>query len=181
MHVIKPYETSATLFGADGSVRVFKSLAAAWKALGRRFIEHEVAKNFTEYLDERVVAGGGIAHVYKRASYVMRDDMGQPLTREDFARFYPYYQSCWGIYPYYCGYGPVPNVRKSRGGGGYFRRMKTMAARRQAQHVSDDEPRVRAARSANVLPNSWDDYRNSSRDNDNWKRYRKTQYKVARE
>lgn len=51
----------------------------------------------------------------------------------------------------------VRGIRKWRGGGGYFRRIRTMAERRQNMAVIVDEGRrlVRGRRSK--LPNSWDD------------------------
>jgi hypothetical protein len=59
----------------------------------------------------------------------------------------------------YCGYGPVPNVRKSRGGGGYFRKLRTSSERRMNELIliADGEVPARAARTGANLPNSWDD------------------------
>lgn len=59
--------------------------------------------------------------------------------------------------------GSVNGIRKWRGGGGYYRRVRTMAERRQNMGVSGDEGvgLVRARRSGRNLPNTWDDIQRS--------------------
>lgn len=57
------------------------------------------------------------------------------------------------------GHGPVPGVRKSRGGRSYYRRVGTAPERRLNALVLKDEGEVavRAARRGTNLPSSWDD------------------------
>lgn len=61
----------------------------------------------------------------------------------------------------YCGWGPVPGIRKYRGGGGrYHRRFSTMNERRAGDLVIAEEGEIapRASRRGTNLPNPWDDY-----------------------
>lgn len=67
----------------------------------------------------------------------------------------------WCAHREYCGWGPVPGVRKYRGGGGrYLRRFSTMNERRAGDLVLEEEGEVgpRASRRGRNLPNPWDDY-----------------------
>jgi hypothetical protein len=75
----------------------------------------------------------------------------------------------------YCGYGPVPNVHKSRGGRQYFRNIHTTPERRMNALVvaEDGERPARAARTGGNLPNSWDDIA-FSRLSRGWKSQRKS-------
>ncbi len=75
----------------------------------------------------------------------------------------------------YCGYGPVPNIRKSRGGSGYFRRMHTISDRRMNALVvvEDGEVPARMARTGRNLPNDWDDD-SFGRRSRGWKAQRKS-------
>lgn len=59
----------------------------------------------------------------------------------------------------------------------YYKKPKTTAERRLNQHIDDDEPAARKARSGRNLPNAWDDEVKSRVGNRNWKRFRKTQWK----
>jgi len=59
--------------------------------------------------------------------------------------------------------------------GKFFRRPKTQRNRRWA-NAYDDIVRVRSRRSKASLPTSWGDILIKSRQNNNWKGYRKTQY-----
>lgn len=63
-------------------------------------------------------------------------------------------------YRHYCGYGPVPGIRKSRGGSGYMRRIQTTAEKRLNVLVLEEEGEVpaRAARCGRNLPSAWDDF-----------------------
>ncbi|WP_160331264.1 hypothetical protein [Burkholderia cenocepacia] len=113
--------------------------------------------------------------------FIMRTDFGSVLTVDDFLDLARLRSAGarWQRNSEYCGYGPVPGVRKHRGGGHYFRRMRHMNERRQAALVVEEEGEVapRAARNLHGLPNPWDDYPCHSRDNRNWKRFRKTRWK----
>ncbi len=66
----------------------------------------------------------------------------------------------WYATRYYCGYGPVPGVHKSRGGGGWHRRLATAnEIRLNALVVREDgEPAARATRRSSNLPTARDDY-----------------------
>ena len=59
----------------------------------------------------------------------------------------------------YCGYGPVPNVHKTRGGNSYFRNIHTTSEIRMNTLVAieDGEVPARMARTSPTLPNSWND------------------------
>lgn len=65
-----------------------------------------------------------------------------------------------GLGPEYRGWGPVPGIRKWRGGGsGYCRRIHTTPERRLNEMVLWEEGEVpaRTARTGSNLPSSWDD------------------------
>jgi hypothetical protein len=71
--------------------------------------------------------------------------------------------------------GPVPGLRKRRGGRGYSHLMRTMSARRQAALVvaEDGEVAPRAARNASNIPSSWDDFARRRHLDHCWKSQRK--------
>jgi hypothetical protein len=176
MHVIPAYIPAVYLFGRDGSVKKYPSLKAALAALGLGWIRNNVGVEFAT----RVYAED--SWTWTGCMYVMRTDSGEPLSVDDFRAVADAQRtaiSWWRRSREYCGYGPVPGVRKFRGGGRYFRRMSHMNARRQAALVLEDEGEVapRAARNLHGLPNPWDDYRCSARDDRSWKRFRKTRWK----
>lgn len=81
---------------------------------------------------------------------------------------------CWRIANRgYCGYGPVPGVRKHRGGGGCCRRIRTTSERRLNALVLREEGEVaaRPSRSGHGLPDSWDDIQRGHERN--WKNQHK--------
>lgn len=55
---------------------------------------------------------------------------------------------------------------------GYFRTPRTMQERRANQ-----DPSVRPSRRPKNLPDSYDDIHNTSRQNRNWKRFRRNRYR----
>jgi hypothetical protein len=188
MVIIKPYQSAVSLFGADGSVRVFKSLEHAYRELGERFIGSDVGREFcvfryatsvwTERAGEMVQCREPVYDYYR---YVLRDDAGCALTIGDFAHLrarrrhrgrYGFALATWN------GEGSVPGIGRLRGGH-YFRRMHTMAERRAAQLMDECEVAPRAARNASNLPNSWDDHHVRSREDRSWKRFRKTRWKAV--
>jgi len=65
----------------------------------------------------------------------------------------------WYCRAAYCGWGPVPGVRKYRGGSGWYRSVATAAEARQNSLIvrEDGEPNARAARCGMNLPTSRDD------------------------
>lgn len=71
------------------------------------------------------------------------------------------------------GLGPVWNIRKSRGGSGWFRGIQTSQEIRlnELVLVSDGEIPVRAARSKRNLPTAWEDFLRSPQRS--WKAQRK--------
>ena len=199
MHVISAPQTAVTMFSRDGEVYVYPSLAAAYKALGSRWIAQYVGKNFREFSHRtRVKSDGNPATVgwvlqgfpyvhetvYVERDYIMRDDFGTPLTIADFAVFqernrYRGWRYRW--LSTWNGEGPVPGVSKCRGGHHYYRRIHHMNARRQCFPVREEgEVPPRAARNQHHLPNNWDDYRVANREDRNWKRYRRTQWRDKR-
>lgn len=76
---------------------------------------------------------------------------------------------------------PVPRTGK-RGGGRYYRRMKTTQERREALGLLADAEaaeygvKARPARNGSNLPHAWDDFP-IQRDDRSWKRFRKNQWK----
>lgn len=70
------------------------------------------------------------------------------------------YRACRpGFVQIYCGYGPVPGIRKYRNGYRFMRRMSTKAERRMNALVltEDGEVAARTVRTGYNLPSSWDD------------------------
>lgn len=81
------------------------------------------------------------------------------------------------LYARYPGYGPVPGVSAHHWGRAH-RRFSHMNERRQSVHFKEEgEVPPRAARATNSIPNPWDDYPVTSRDDRSWKRFRSKQYR----
>lgn len=78
---------------------------------------------------------------------------------------------------------PAPYTRCRRGGGGWYRKIRTYGEHRETVALLHDEDAIeydvkpRAKRNTHNLPNSWDDFTRSDYRNHNWKRQRKTQWK----
>lgn len=191
MYIIKSYQTAVTLFSRSGAVRTFASKAEALRELGYTWIRNHVAAQFCtwSHMEYRafngrpapsweMVTGNVRVHpVYTYADFIMRDDAGSPLVIGDLApvrRRRPYYRQAMMTWN---GGGPVPYTGRRRGGH-YFRHVKTTNERRAAQLVDDTDVAPRGRRNANNLANSWDDYYVTSREDRNWKRFRKTQFKA---
>ena len=186
MHIIRPYETAITLFGADGTVYSYASLKEALKTLGIAWIRNHVGEHFRVFSHHEVDYGrpaeaGRARPVYKHHAYIMRDDAGCPVTAAHFSKLLPrrrYNHYTW-LYGSWNGEGAVPRTGKSRGGH-YYRRPGTTAERRASFVIAEEgEVAPRAARNAANLVNAWDDYRVSCREDRNWKRFRKTQWKTS--
>lgn len=187
MHHIPPYETSITLFSRDGEVTVFRSLKAAYKELGRRWISENVGAHFRVFdgIDRRLDERRGIwvyGPRYVEHKFIMRDDFGDVVTLANFdaAIQRKRYRYRWSyLLEDWNGEGPVPGVHRWRKGH-YWRRPQTMMERRQAGLVLKEEGEVppRPSRRDNYLPNAWDDLPISSRYVKSWKRHRKTQWKA---
>lgn len=184
MHIVKPYETAVSLFGADGQVFVYPSLRAALKARGIRWIRAHVGRHFREFSHVSQLGAAVYAReaVYTVRDYIMRDDFGAALTAADFEPLVG--RGRYGVlgrrarrWPAWSGTGPVPGT--GRHNWGYcHRRLHTTPERRWAQFIREEgEPAPRAARNVHNIPDSWDDYPILSREDRNWKRFRKTRWK----
>ncbi|KVP39731.1 hypothetical protein [Burkholderia ubonensis] len=191
MHQIPAHETAVTLFSRDGDVWAYPSLKAALKALGERWIAANVGQHFRvfDYAARRfdsVRAVWVTEPLYVEHAFIMRDDAGGVVTAATFSPLIARrrWRSRWTrMWETWNGEGPVPGVRCRRGGGHYYRRPKSMMERRQAAMVLTDEGEVapRGARSLKHLPNAWDDYCVAAREDRNWKRHRRTQWKAPRD
>lgn len=184
MKYIKPYEPAVTLFGRDGSVRVFKSMSAAYRALGLPWIRENVGAHFSVFVcrEHYTALFEPSKSIYAEADYVMRNDLGEILTAQSFQplREKEIKRRYWGRYAQWNGEGPVPGTRKYRGGRYYFRRIRHLNARRLCFTIAEEgEVPPRAARDVHHLPNNWDDYGVAAREDINWKRFRKQQWKAG--
>lgn len=182
MHIIQAHTPSVTLFTNVGEVRTFKSLAAAKKALGIRWITANVGEHFCTFtgFEIRHTEDGVVrTPCYSGAFAIMRDDLGTPITAFDFYAldrkpFVPWWLRRYGNWN---GEGPVPGVSKPKAGRHYYRSPATMSERRLAQSIDPDEPGPRPSRNKSHLPTNYDDlYPNSRRDR-SWKGYRKQKWK----
>lgn len=196
MHDIKPYSPTShiTLFDESGPVQEFSSKEEALAVLGVRWVMTQVGPHFRTWLstnrhsvrDEAASALAGCdvwvsvyQQVYQTYPYILRDDQGNTLVYADLASPRRPYIGCWALrrHPQWNGEGPVPGVRKYRGGRRYYRRLRTTNERRQAQRMDPSDVMPRGRRSARMLPNAWDDYVRGDREDRNWKRHRKHQWK----
>ncbi len=181
MVVIPAYQTAVTIFGRDGSVRVFPSKQSARRDLGLSWIRKNVGPNFQVFSHTSNLGGKVFERhaVYIDHPYVMRDGFGGTLTAENFTISSPR-RSSWSLYRrcrFWNGEGPVPGLFRWHGGH-YFRRPQTLNDRRHAIALTDDgEVPPRARRNQRNLVNANDDLRIGARDIRNWKRYRRTQWK----
>lgn len=185
MHTIPAYTPRVTLFTNDGQTRKFESHKAALEELGLNWIARNVGEHFSQFDGFDVLhTESGITKTprYRQAYAIMRTDLGDVLTAADFRSLVKKHYPMWryGRYLYWNGEGPVPWTGK-RSGGRWLRRIGTTQERRMAQSLDPDEPAPRAARNEKNLPNSWDDYSIAAREDINWKRHRKTQWKAPRD
>jgi hypothetical protein len=189
MHVIKAHEPAVTLFSRDGEVRVFASMSDALRQFGYRWMCNHVAADFrmfsraARYPVQDPLTGRlrwFTEPVYTESRYIMRGDFGESLTADDFKPLLsrrPGWRSRRDrVWANWNGIGPVPFVRRPRGGH-YFRRPGTLNERRLAQVVAD-EPAPRAKRSFRNLPSDYDDFGVAARDDRNWKRHRRQQWRA---
>jgi hypothetical protein len=123
--------------------------------------------------------------------FIIRDDRGTTVTKEDVAYMAPYAPSRRergfpGIWRYRKEIArhaeslglPIPNTGKHRGGC-YYRRIHFLNVHREAAYVECDEDyaEIKVKGKIKLPPNNWDDIPFSNRYINNWKRYRKTQWK----
>lgn len=189
MHQIPAYEPSVTLFHRDGDVWVYRSLSEAYDALGYHWLCENVGEEFRMFshsATRMVWSDAGYVPVseptYIEAEFIMRDDFGNKVTSKDFyaikeRRRKPYLGWFWSRYASWNGEGPVPGVHKYKAGWHYCRRIRHMNERRWAIPM-EDEPAPRPKRNRNNLQNPWDDYTVAAREDRNWKRHRRTQWRA---
>lgn len=185
MHQIPPFIPSIKLISRYGRVHVFSSMIAALKALSLRWIELNVALHFDEFVryeylrSDRDWCLPPIA-IHDKRDFIMRNECDDILTVDDFKKVaLQLYLASRRCSPYpETATGPVPGTGRYRHGRSY-RSPRTMQARRQAALVlrEDGEVATRVARTGRYLPSTWDDlFRKSSRVQ-NWKRFRRHQWK----
>lgn len=188
MYQIPAHETAVTLFSRDGDVWAYPTLKAALKALGRSWIARNVGPHFRvfDYVSRRFDTqkeGWVYEPVYDEHAFIMRDDAGAVVTLVDFQPLVARRRrkSRWSFaLDTWNGEGPVPGVHKPSAGRHYFRRPQSANERRQAGLVLVEEGEVapRPARSANSLPDAYDDYGIAAREDRSWKRNRNTRWKA---
>jgi hypothetical protein len=173
MHVIPKHQTSVTLFGRDGSVRLFDTRSAALRELGASFIRYQAGPDFkTPRVPNHRFDLEWCTSFY---TFVLVDDSGKAMSIADFEYLIPPRKpSRWSRD--FGEYG-VSHPGSKPSNGHYHRRPKTTAEKRMYSLVlsEDLEPPVRPSRSPSNLVDTWDDvylHREKS-----WKRHRKTQYK----
>lgn len=173
MHTIAKYEPGVVLFSRAGTVTRYDSLKSALAELGFRWIKENVGVDFTTRFYREY------SWSWSTCSHILQTDYGASLTAADFLPFVPKPVKRWWARLDYNGVGPVPGVRKYRGGRRHFRLVRTMNECRAAALVLPEEGEVppRPRRNEKNIPDSWDEIHCSSRRNRNWKRYRKTQWK----
>lgn len=174
------YTDPVTLMNDEGDVYRYASKEEALTDLGLAWIQTYVREHFRKFLynakyygDEREEA------MYEVSNWIMRNGAGEPLTVTDFYPERKQRKSYWdGRFGTWNGDGPVPGTGHSRHRYIMYRRMHTVAAKRESFVIeADGEPKMRAARSGKYLPDSWDEYFRSCNRDVNWKRFRKNQYK----
>lgn len=165
MHVIPPVNQLVLFRNGTGETLRYESRKHAVQALGFSWLRHNLVTEFWPADD--------VWSLSRRDIQWICEEGDRRLSLSDFAAYKPKARytraSTWN------GEGPVPGVSRPRKGH-YYRRMQTMGERRKAIPI-DDEPGPRPSRRANRLPNNWDDYPRSALRNNNWKRFRKTQWK----
>lgn len=183
MHVIPPHQTAVTLFGRDGSVRLFQTRKCALRALGTSFIRGSIGPSFNAPApgrggcDPRFTAYD--AHFVPLCDHVLLDDSGRALDISDFHDLILHRLSVWRRS--FGEYGVKHPGRRRSAYRHWLRYPRTTAERRQNCLViqEDGEPPIRGRRSAAMLPNAWDDvYRRQER---GWKSQRKTQHRAGGE
>jgi hypothetical protein len=173
MYVVPKHQTSATLFGRDGSVRLFKTRREALRELGASFIRHQVGPDFkTPRHFSHVHYSDWSVSLY---AFILLDDAGKPLSIADFEDLLPpRKQRSW--HRTFGEYG-VRHPGHKPSNGRCYRRPKTIAEKRlhSLVLVEDMEPAVRGRRKPPNLADTWDDIRFFHEKS--WKSHRKTQYK----
>ena len=110
--------------------------------------------------------------VYRYYSYTLRDSLGNYVDVLDIQNQYNTQHPKYFKYNRFSG-------KKCSAGRHYYRRVRNLNERKQTEEWKVDHraPKPRARRNLRNLPDTWDDYRVASREDRNWKNFRKTQWK----
>jgi hypothetical protein len=189
MYTVPGYVQKVRLISRDGIVAEFDNLKDAAIHLGRWGLlcsYGEVRRIGNEFYDTSI----SFLDLHGRSfDYVLRTEFGDKITLDELRAAHPRKKAWWAVrrdqeqefVEKNFRNGPVPYTGNRRYGH-YYRRPKTTAERRDAIDVLNDEEmkeygiRPRAKRGFRSLPNAWDDVPCSRRGN-NWKNYRKKQWK----
>lgn len=183
MHHIPPFE-AVTLVHRGSRREVFRNLEALIQRYGYWHLSRELGDSFKQhyrhiYLGYTNADGSTgqvlIDRVCNADAYVLLGVHGEILAPEALWQTYeamhaPRGQLWWN------GEGPVPGTGRSRSDRRH-RRMQLYNARRMSVALEDDVP-PRARRLARNLSNSMDAPWRATVGNDNWKRYRRQQWKA---
>lgn len=161
----------------------------------------ESAEDFAENVIRRNIEGrlGDASHLTNRdcfglwygyPTYLLYDECGliipvwkvQEILRQTRTQHKTWTERIHGRRNYVFRRGPVPFIRKSRGGPGWYKNPGTYAEMRAANALEHDEDamehNIRPRRSVPNIPSMWDDrIRGDHRNRRNWKRNRKNQWK----
>lgn len=192
MHIIKPYETTITLFCRDGRVSQYPSIKAAGKALGVGWISRNVGEHFRAYTytsalytEERIVLANGESERlvvyekhYNECNYVMRDDAGRPVGAWAFNFLYRSKRKFPRSFDQCEKGAPVPGSGSTRAGRHYYRRIRCLNAVRAATTFEEEgEVPTRVSRGEALLPDRWEGREVANRRDRSWKKFRKTQWR----
>ncbi|MFY2658222.1 hypothetical protein ACOTC5_29935 [Achromobacter xylosoxidans] len=183
-HHIPPFE-AVTLVHRGGRREVFRNLEALIQRYGYWHLSRELGDSFKQHYSNCYswyeTANGDLirvleARINNADTYVLLSANGEILTPE---ALWPAYEAILGHRGqlWWNGKGPVPGTGRSRRYYDSRRRMKLFNARRMSVALDDDVP-PRAQRQAHNLPNSMDAPWRATVGNDNWKRYRRQQWKA---
>ena len=175
----------------DGREIWFASAGAALDAVGLRWIGQNIASDFAAPVT-RAVLDPRTGQLIHGTEWVMETHRGQRLVYEDFAALRherDRHRNHRGNFAriglgrqlaHQVGRGPVPFTGR-RTAGHYFRYPSTVNEKRLAVFVmrEDGEVAPRGKRSASNIADAWDDLPVRARENRNWKRFRKSQWKVG--
>ena len=178
MHNIAPYPRRIQLVATWGAPQSFTSPAEALAQLGPRRVRSLIGHGVTPPDDPwspHSVFGYPTGGSPRYSEALMGID-GEILTEADFPGLPA--RKTFGSHQGSYMFKHYGRKRKSRG---VHKRVHTTPERRLHSLVlpEEGEPPVRASRRPGTLPNTWDDYLRHDYRNNNWKRYRRTQYKAG--
>lgn len=189
MVVIPEYPIYAVrLIHRDGSVRRYSDLNGLIAQFGTHWLIANTVSHFGQYSHGETLIGTnrktvGVIRHYSQADYMLRDAQDEPITHDQIIeaadkarrvrielRLLRKRKRNWN------GTGPVPDLRKW-GNEKWFRRPKTHQVRRMALAADPSDAPPRAKRNTQNIPTSWDDLGRRDVNSNNWKRFRRYQYK----